>query len=191
MGARDDMLAIPDELLRNGEIAEAAVVSMSFRDNPKLWWTGAGDLILPDGTYSGMGDIISISPINSSFAPTAEAVTFNMAATPEMIALAEDAEEAVIGRDVSVDGQFLAQGAGGWTPIGAKFNHFSGTMEKMRYSMSGSGDGSVSLLCEGLFYRRTSAPRGYLTDVDQKARYPGDRGAEYVAKYEDYSVKWR
>jgi len=41
-------------------------------------------------------------------------------------------------------------------------------MEKVSYSFSGLEKGSISLACEGLFYRRTTPPRGLLTDSDQK-----------------------
>jgi len=35
MGVRDDLLDIPDDLLRTGRVSEATLVFMDFRDNPR------------------------------------------------------------------------------------------------------------------------------------------------------------
>ena len=78
MGARDDLLAIPDEVLRNGNIAQAVLVHMDFRDTPKRWWTGFGDLNAGAHTWQGLGDLISISQITSSYKPSAKPATFEV-----------------------------------------------------------------------------------------------------------------
>lgn len=194
MGARDDILAIPDELLRNGRVSEASLVFMDFKDNPRRWWTGFGDLVTAGQTWLGTGNLINISEVVTSYAATAQPMTFQLAATDEMLDATEDAEDQVYGRQCIVYGQlFTTQGEGlepSWVPIGAPFAHFSGTMEKLRYRQAGLTEASIELVAEGLFYRRTAPPRGMITDVDQKARNPGDKGAEYVAKYTDYETLW-
>lgn len=47
MSVRDDLLAIPNELLRSGRIAQAALVHMDFKDTPPtlvdgLWRPASG-----------------------------------------------------------------------------------------------------------------------------------------------------
>lgn len=194
MGIRDDILAIPDELLRTGKVAEAGLVFMDFKDNPKRWWTGLGDLYANAETWQGVADLIAISGVATRYAPTAQPVSFKLAATEEMIDATQDAETSVHGRSVIVFGQMFRTQADGadpaWQPLGSPFAHFRGTMEKVRYRFSGVSEGEIALDCEGLFYRRSAPPRGLLTDIDQKVRWPGDRGAEYFAKYLDYQDRW-
>lgn len=194
MGVRDDLLAIPDELLRTGRVSEATLVFMDFRDNPRRWWTGIGDLDVGSERWSGVSDFISISDIETTYAATAQPVSFGLAATEQMLDDTQDAESTVHGHTVAIYGQlFYTQSDAdtpAWHPVGSPFAHFVGTMEKVKYSFSGLDKGSISLECEGLFYRRVSPPRGLLTDPDQKSRSAGDKGLELVSKYTEYETRW-
>ena len=108
MPARDDLIAIPDELLRNGNIGQAALVFMDFRDSPQRWWTGFGDLNVAGQLWRGLGDLISISEIETSYQVSAQQVSFEVAATQEMLALALDAKNRVRDRAVTVYLQLFA-----------------------------------------------------------------------------------
>lgn len=180
MGARDDLLAIPDEVLRDGRIGQSVLVHMDFLDSPKRWWAGFGDLQANGYTWQGLGDLIAISPISSTYQVSAEQVTFEVAATPEMLALALAAKDRVRNRSVTIYLQLFAMedvdGADRGQPIGSPMALYSGTMQRMPWSASGSDQRSIRVECEGVFFRRNMPPRGRWTDADQKARYPGDRG---------------
>lgn len=200
MGARDDLLAIPDEVLRSGQIAQAALVHMDFQGAPKRWWTGFGDLVVSGQTWQGLGDLISISPISSSYQVSAEQVTFEVAATPEMLGLALAAKSRVRNRDVTIYLQLFANArmasftAGGGElmtgdPIGSPMALYSGLMMRMPWSAS-ANQRTIRVECEGLFFRRNAPPRGRWTDSDQKARYPGDRGFERLPIYVNYETGW-
>lgn len=202
MGAREDLLAIPDEVLRSGQIAQAVLVHMDFQGAPKRWWTGFGDLEVAGQTWQGLGDLISISPISSTYQVSAEQVTFELAATPEMLGLALAAKSRVRERAVTIYLQLFANArmaaftAGGGElmtgdPIGSPMALYSGLMMRMPWSASGSTERRIRLECEGLFFRRNAPPRGRWTDSDQKARYVGDRGFERLPLYQNYETKWR
>lgn len=196
MGAREDLLAIPDEVLRSGRIGQAVLVHMDFRDSPKRWWTGFGDLEVNGHLWQGLGDLITISPISSSYQVSAEQVTFEVAATPEMLALALAAKDRVRDRSVTVYLQLFAmedaEGAERGQPIGSPMALYSGTMTKMPWAKTGPTQRAIRIECEGMFFRRNAAPRGRWTDSDQKARYPGDKGFERLPLYSNsYEVKWR
>ncbi len=198
MSARDDLLAIPDEVLRSSRIGQAALVFMDFRDTPKRWWTGFGDLNAAGHRWQGLGDLISISPLSTSYQVSAQKLTFQLAATQEMIALALDARHRVRDRMVAVYLQMFAmdgQAAGGvenGQPIGSPISMFNGTMQKIAWAAEGSTSRQLTLDCEGVFFRRNSAPRGRWTDSDQKARHPGDRGFERTPLYaNNYQAPWR
>ena len=202
MGARDDLLAIPDEVLRSGQIAQAVLVHMDFQGAPKRWWSGFGDLEVAGQTWQGLGDLISISPISSTYQVSAEQVTFELAATPEMLGLALAAKSRVRERAVTIYLQLFANArmaaftSGGGElmtgdPIGSPMALYSGLMMRMPWSASGSTERRIRLECEGLFFRRNAPPRGRWTDSDQKARYPGDRGFERLPLYVQYETGWR
>lgn len=202
MGAREDLLAIPDEVLRSGQIAQAVLVHMDFQGAPKRWWTGFGDLEVAGQTWQGLGDLISISPISSTYQVSAEQVTFDLAATPEMLGLALAAKSRVRERAVTIYLQLFANArmaaftAGGGEiltgdPIGSPMALYSGLMMRMPWSASGSTERRIRLESEGLFFRRNAPPRGRWTDSDQKARYPGDRGFERLPIYVNYETGWR
>lgn len=190
MGAREDLIAIPDEVLRSGGIQQAVLVHMDFRDTPKRWWTGWGDIQVNGHIWQGLGDLISISPISTTYQVSAEQVTFEVASTPEMLELAKDAKDRVRDRAVTIYLQLLT--ADPEAPIGTPLALYSGTMQRMPWSASGPGERRLRLECEGNFFRRNAAPRGRWTDADQKARYPGDRGLERTPVYANgYEVRWR
>ena len=196
MGAREDLLAIPDEVLRSGKIGQAVLVHMDFRDTPKRWWTGFGDLQVNGHLWQGLGDLIGISPISSSYQVSAKQVTFEVAATPEMLALALAAKDRVRDRSVTVYLQLFAmedaEGADRGQPIGSPMALYSGSMQRMPWKASGPTQRSISIECEGIFLRRNLPPRGRWTDSDQKARYPGDRGLERLPIYAaGYETRWR
>lgn len=194
MGARDDLLAIPDELLRNGTIAEAVLCWMDFATGPKRWWAGFGDLQHAGHIWQGTGEAISISDLTSDYQMSAEPLTVSLAATSEMILLAKDSRAAVTARQIIVSSQLFATerlgAVGPWQPIGSPMALFTGTMSGLTYAAQGPNDRVISLQCEGLWVRRNAPPRGLLTDRDQQARHPGDRGLERVSIYTNHQTRW-
>lgn len=202
MGVREDLLAIPDDVLRTGRIAQAALVWMDFTGGAKRWWTGFGDLDVAGHRWQGLGDLIGISPIETSYDLSAQPLTFSLACTPEMLAMAINAKQQVRDRTVMVYCQLFAVEAmaaftsGGGEiqrgqPLGSPWVMFSGTMQRMPWRATAT-ERTLTLEAEGLFFRRNAPPRGRWTDADQKARWPGDRGLERLPIYtQGYETRWR
>lgn len=196
MSIRDDLLAIPDEVLRRGRIGQAALVHMAFADTPQRWWTGFGDLDAAGHRWRGLGDLIAISEISTAYDLSAQQVTFTVAATPEMVARALDAKARVRDRAVTVSLQLFAVEAQDGEvmrgqPLGSPMVMYSGTMQRMPWSARGPNERTIQIEAEGLFFRRNAPPRGLWTDADQKARWPGDRGLERLPLYAGgYSPRW-
>ena len=203
MGAREDLLAVPDEMLRDGRIGQELLVFMDFLGEPRRWWTGFGALDVGGHRWLGVGDLIDISPIETTYSVSAEQVTFQMAATAELVALSLASRTRVRDRTVRVYLQYFLLGddflygqdqvlVQSGQPLASPLSLFSGTMQGMPWEKSGPNSRSISLECEGLFFRRNSAPRGRWTDPDQKGRYVGDRGFERLPIYAGgYETKWR
>ena len=195
MGAREDLLAISDEALRTGRVGQAALVFMDFLNSPKRWWTGFGDLDAGGYRWQGLGDLISISEIETAYDLSAQQVNFTVAATPEMLARAINATAQVRDRAVTVSMQLMAMeardGVQRGQPLGTPFVLFSGTMQRMPWSASGPAQRTITVEAEGLFFRRNAPPRGRWTDPDQRARYSGDLGLERLPIYAGgYEPRW-
>lgn len=194
MGARDDLLAIPDEMLRNGSIAEAVLVWMDFATGAKRWWAGFGPLTHAGYDWEGVGDLIAISDLTTDYQMSADPVTFSLAATAEMMTLARNAKVSVTGRQVEVYSQLFAttqiDEVGPWQPLGQPMPLFVGTMGPMTYQADGPSQRQITLQCEGFFARRNAPPRGLWTDRDQQARHAGDKGFERLGIYTDYETRW-
>ena len=201
MPVRDDLLAIPDEALRSGRVGAAALVFMDFRDTPKRWWTGWGDLDAGGYRWQGLGDLISMTTINTAYDLSAEPMTFTLACTPEILGLALDAKARVRDRAVTVSTQLFAlEATAGFTagggevmrgqPLGTPFVMFAGTMQRMPWKASGPSERTLTVEAEGLFFRRNAPPRGRWTDADQRARYPGDAGLERLPRYVNHESRW-
>ena len=190
MGIREDLLAIPDDVLRSGQIGQAALVWMDFAGGAKRWWTGFGDLDAGGHRWQGVGDLISISPISTAYDLSAEPMTFTLACTPELLALAINAKARVRDRTVMVSLQLFDMDTK--QVLGSPFVMFSGTMQRMPWKASGPTERTLTVEAEGLFFRRNAPPRGRWTDADQKARYPGDRGFERMPIYANgFESRWR
>lgn len=205
MSVRDQLLAVPNYLLRSGEISIASLVFMDFLHSPRRFWAGWGDLEAGGHAWQGTGEFISLSVLSDAYDIAAEQVTFELAATQEMVTLSRQNRLRVLDRPVVVYGQMFAtdgrmtvpDGAGGTVeadrgqPLGPPFAVFTGQMKKLRYSGEGLSSRTISLECEGLFVGRNAPPRGRWSPQDQRARHPGDRGLDRTSLYAaGYTVKW-
>lgn len=72
-----------------------------------------------------------------------------------------------------------------WQPsLDDPFNIATGIMTSLPIAEAMDEDGAVqrtiTIEAENIFYGRSGIPNSYRTDRDQKARYPGDRGMEFI-----------
>lgn len=200
MSIRDDLIAIPDAKLRRGNISADYLVHMDFADTPKRWWTGWGRLVTAGHEWIGIGSMITVADLPTSYRPSADQVTFTIeAATQEMMVLSQEAASRVYGRDVTVYQQFFDVASDDadvqpWSPLGPAFVLYSGTMDQMTFKaardMEGQTSRVIELTAEGLFTNRNAPPNGRWTDSDQKRRYPGDKGCDRMSIYTNYSPTW-
>jgi hypothetical protein len=55
-------------------------------------------------------------------------------------------------------------------------------------AQDGSVARTITVEADNIFYARSQAPRGYYTDSDQQARYPGDLGMQFIPELQDSTV---
>ncbi|MBU2359707.1 MAG: hypothetical protein KKB02_12370 [Alphaproteobacteria bacterium] len=200
MTVRDDIIAIPDEKLRNARIAADYLIFMDFLDAPRLVWTGWGTLITGGNTWQGIGDLISVSEIPASTSATAESVTLTLqGATSDMQELARAARTRVSDRTIIIYQQFFDvtpddAGVQPWSPLMPAFAVYTGKMDRMAFSAERDGDATyqrtIELTTYNLFTNRNAAPNGLWTDSDQQRRSPGDLGCSRMPIYQGYSPVW-
>ena len=148
-------------------------------------WNGIGDLAYGGNTYTGTGDLLSISQITetSDISATGINVTLTGVKT-SFIAIAKDHEYQ--GRPLSVSlGAFDASGDLIADPVIV----FSGFMDTMTISESGAYS-SIGISVENklVSFERTKVRR--YTAEDQKIDHPTDKGFEYVTAIVQKEIIW-
>lgn len=172
----------------NGAIRAGLLVFMDFVDEPMWAWLGNFDLTTTDGRiWKGIGDVVSVEGGGQSLGMVAPSMSFTIAATEEMLALAKESRNRVYGRRIRVAIQFFDED---WQTLDQPQVWFSGVMDHMRIKFAQGGQHLITLLAESPFVRRKTPRILPLTDAAQKERYPGDRGLEFVAGLKDKTVNW-
>ena len=148
-------------------------------------WNGIGDLAYGGNTYTGTGDLLSISQITetSDISATGINVTLTGVKT-SFIAIAKDHEYQ--GRPLTVSlGAFDASGDLIADPVIV----FSGFMDTMTISESGAYS-SIGISVENklVSFERTKVRR--YTAEDQKIDHPTDKGFEYVTAIVQKEIIW-
>ena len=148
-------------------------------------WNGIGDLAYGGNTYTGTGDLLSISQITetSDISATGINVTLTGVKT-SFIAIAKDHEYQ--GRPLSVSlGAFDASGDLIADPVIV----FSGFMDTMTISESGAYSTiGISVENKLVSFERTKVRR--YTAEDQKIDHPTDKGFEYVTAIVQKEIIW-
>ena len=148
-------------------------------------WSGVGDLAYGGNTYTGVGDLLSISSVAESSDISATGI--NVAITgikSSFIVIAKDHEYQ--GRPLSVSlGAFDANGA----LIADPLIVFSGFMDTMTIAESGSTSTITISVENKLIAFERSRVRRY-TAEDQKIDHPTDKGFEFVTSIVEKEIIW-
>ena len=148
-------------------------------------WSGVGDLAYGGNTYTGVGDLLSISAVAESSDMSATGINVSITGIKSsFIVIAKDHEYQ--GRPLSVSlGAFDANGA----LIADPLIVFSGFMDTMKIAESGSTS-TISISVENkLIAFERSRVRRY-TAEDQKIDHPTDKGFEFVTAIVEKEIIW-
>jgi len=148
-------------------------------------WNGVGDLAYGGNTYTGTGDLLSISQITETSDISATGINVNLTGVKtSFISIAKDHEYQ--GRPLTVSlGAFDASGDLIADPVIV----FSGFMDTMTISESGAYS-TISIAVENklVAFERTKVRR--YTAEDQKIDHPTDKGFEYVTAIVQKEIIW-
>jgi hypothetical protein len=166
----------------------ALLVHFDFATTPMRVWSGFGDLAAGGYTWSGLGELGSISGIESAIGGTAPQVTFSMSGIDAAVVTATlNASDEVTGRDATIFAQFFDED---WQTLDSPYALWAGTMDVMRFSRADVTSRVVALTAETLFARRGIPAFGYLSPADQEGLFAGDRFLEQVPTMANKSVQW-
>ena len=148
-------------------------------------WNGIGDLAYGGNTYTGTGDLLSISQITETADIQASGINVSLAGVKSsLIVIAKDHDYQ--GRPLTVSlGAFDASGSLIADPVIV----FSGFMDTMTISESGQYS-TISIAVENkLISFERSKVRRY-TAEDQKIDHPADKGFEFVTAIVQKQIIW-
>lgn len=172
------------EAMSGAKLFPILLVQLMFASGAFRMWTGIGDITWNAATWSGLGTLGAIGPVEETSELRSVGLDLELSGIPVEvidIALADEwqSREATIYYAVlDEEGRF----------VGEPFELFSGLMDQMQ-SVEGSVS-SIRLTCESdeIDLERTKVRR--YTPEDQRAEYPGDKFCDAVAAVQEVDVKW-
>lgn len=182
-------------------------VELMFDNNPFRVWNGLGQLDVNGVVYQGAADLLNISTIEETTEIAARGLTFQMSGIPSsMLSLAlSEPYQGRIARAyfgvMSVPSRLLTQAdaiitAENLLPIDVSTGDkkelveiFSGHMDVMSIS-DGADTAVITVTAESRLIALERPNVSRFTPEDQKRRYSGDKGFDFVADLQDKEIKW-
>ena len=161
------------------------LVRMVFDSSQLNIWSGVGDISFDSVTYTGLGDLLSISDIKETSDISATGINVSLSGVKSsLIAIAKDQEYQ--GRELTVRlGAFNESGSLIADPVII----FSGFMDTMTIAEAGNYS-TISIAVENkLVAFERSKVRRY-TAEDQKIDHPTDKGFEFVTSIVQKQIIW-
>ena len=181
--------------LAGREVAASLLCFMDFKDTPRRWWVGFGDLPAGGHVWQGTGTMIEIDGLEQAIGTAAPRTTFTLSGVDaEVVRLARQSSARVKDRACQVFVQFFEVSTGGyqmqWTPLDQPYTIWSVIMDQMTFGAEGPSQRRVSLTAESIWTGRRRPAYGFYSDRDQNARFPGDRGLEQVVNLVNKTIRW-
>ena len=175
MAIFDDVIAAA---VAGRAVAAVPMVYFDFMSAPTRMWPGFGTVHAAGYDWTGAGDLGGIDGLSSAMTDAAQQVTFTLSGvTPEIQALAKDAQVRVRGRGVIVYVQFFS--IDNMSPLGGMSAIWSGLMDIMTFVATGATSRTITLTAESDNADRRRPRFGLLTNADQQSRYSGDTALQY------------
>lgn len=174
---------VPSALLTSlsqPEVYPYYAVDMDFDTAPLRFWTGYGDRTIFTNTYTGTGNLLSISGLEEANDLSAKGVTLQMTGVPsEIVSLA--LQEPYQRRNCKI--YF------GTTDTTVPIEVFSGLMNTM--SIQDGGDSSIiELTVESKLLRLNKSSNWRYTQENHQSRHSGDTFFSYVADLQGREIVW-
>jgi|TARA_A200000159_G_C7146435_1_gene265330 hypothetical protein len=166
-------------------VRPAMMVQFKFESGDLNMWTGYGDLLWNDITFTGAGTFLGVSPIEESQDLRATTVTFTLSGITSSI-ISSALNSNYQGRDVTM---WFAVVNDSGALIGTPYELFSGRMDIISFS-DDAEVADFAIKCESNAIDIRKAKERRYTPEDQKIDYPDDKGLEFIPKIQDIDVVW-
>lgn len=169
------------------------LILFDFDSGPWRVWTGAGRIETAGETWLGVGSLVSISALEQATNGEAPAANFSLSGVPgELLTLVRDEFDAeALDRIVTVYLQLHNKYDDCALELyDQPFAIWGGRMQTPRFELTGLARRVVGVAIESLFSLRSRPAFSQYTDSDQQARFPGDRGFEFVPTLVNKVVTW-
>jgi len=158
-----------------------------FFDSSTLrFWTGLGDLSYGGDTYAGAGQVIGISDYQEQQNLEARGITFTVSGISSSV-LALALAEPYQGRVCNL---YFAAMTDAGALVADPYLIFSGFMDVMEIVESGETS-VISVSAENKMIILTRPKVRRYTPEDQRQRYPGDKGLDFVPTLQDKEIVWK
>lgn len=177
-------------------VAASLLVHMDFRETPRRFWFGFGDLVAGGHTWQGTGELIQLDGLESPIGTVAPKTTFTLSGIDAaLVTLARNASDRVKDRRATIYIQFFDlnpddASVAPWSLLDEPFAVSTWLMDQMTYSAQGPAQRAISLTAESLWTNRRRPAFGLYTDRDQNKRFVGDRGLEQVSDLVSKTIRW-
>lgn len=166
----------------------AWLVRLGFASGEMRVWLGFGSLVAGSETWSGLGEFAGISGLEVPLGGTAPVTTLTLSGVdPDLKGKVREASAEAKGRPVRIYMQFFDDEL---QTLDAPYAVLTGVMDQLSVSAPSAETRTIEMTVEWLFTRRAIPPFGMLSNRDQQARYPGDRGLEYVTAMQNKTTNW-
>jgi hypothetical protein len=181
--SRNLTTAVQNELAAS-ELQPFFAIKLAFDSGDVKLWTGYGDITVASETYTGGGQLLSISPIEETVEIAARGV--NLALNGINSSLVSVAlTESYQGRSAKVYLGVISSGA----VVSDPYLVFDGRMDVM--TIEDSGDtANISLSAESRLIDLERARVRRYTDNDQQNQFAGDTSLRFVADLQDKEIAW-
>jgi len=181
--SRNLTTAVQNQLAAS-ELEPFFAIKLGFDSGDVKLWTGYGEITISSETYTGGGQLLSISPIEETVEIAARGV--NLALNGINSSLVSVAlTESYQGRSAKVYLGVISSGA----VVSDPYLVFDGRMDVM--TIEDAGDtANISLSAESRLIDLERARVSRYTDNDQQNQFAGDTSLRFVASLQDKEIAW-
>lgn len=175
-------------LLAGQTVSAALLVKFDFLSGTMRLWQGFGDLVAGAQTWNGIGQLGSISGIESAIGDAAPKITFMLSGVDGgLVFEALSNSKEVKFRPVTIFLQFFDSSM---QAMDSPYAIYLGIMDVMKIKVDGPKTRIIELTSESIFTRRGIPPWGYLSSASQRGLYPGDAGLDMIQQMASVSTGW-
>jgi hypothetical protein len=170
----------------DGDVLSPAIfIQFKFINGNVNVWTGYNEIVFNNEIYIGAGDILTIDPVTETQELRATGVSFgfsNLNSALTAVALSENYQ----GRPAIM---WFAVLDNNRNIITTPYQLFKGRIDVITFNDNGNTS-DFTIQCESNMIDLRKANERRYTDEEQKVRFEGDKGLEFMARIQDIEVNW-